>query len=139
MNDAGRLADLERLIQSAPVPWQTQLLAVGASLALLAAVLWLVRRRALGVEFTAVWIAVAVGAMALSISTDLLGLVTRLLGAWTPRSTVFFFAQFFLIATCLHYAVRLTRLSLQVKNLSQEVALLSAELETLRAPSSRAE
>ena len=51
------------------------------------------------------------------------------MGAWTPRSTLFFFSQAFLVAICLNYAVRLSGLSLQLKNLSQELALLRERVE----------
>ncbi len=47
-------------------------------------------------------------------------------------SALFFFGQLFLLAICLNYAVRLSRLSLQVKNLSQELAVLRAEQEEIR-------
>ena len=46
---------------------------------------------------------------------------------------VAFFGQIFLVAICLNYAVRLSQLTLQVKNLVQEVAVLRAELEDATA------
>jgi len=61
---------------------------------------------------------------------DLLHGLTRLLGAWSPSSTVFFLGQAFLVAICLNYAVRLSALTLRTKNLAQEVALLRDALET---------
>jgi Uncharacterized conserved protein (DUF2304) len=42
-------------------------------------------------------------------------------GAWTPSSALFFFGELFLLAICLNYAVRLSGLTLQVKNLAQEL------------------
>lgn len=129
MDSAARLEELQQLFLNAPGSTNTRVVAVVASLALAATVLWLVRRRKLGGEFTAVWIAVAAAVAALGISETLLHGLTRLVGAWTPRSTLFFFGQFFLIFTCLHYAVRLSTLSVQVKNLSQEVALLRGQAD----------
>ena len=40
----------------------------------------------------------------------------------------FFFGELFLLVLCLNYAVRLSRLTLHVKLLAQEVALLRAQL-----------
>jgi hypothetical protein len=71
---------------------------------------------------------VAVGTMVLSLWFDALRLLTRAVGAWTPSSTLFFFGLVFLLTVCLNYAVRLSGLSLQVKLLAQEVALLRQKL-----------
>jgi hypothetical protein len=49
-------------------------------------------------------------------------------GAWTPSSTLFFFGELFLLVLCLNYAVRLSSLTLNLKLLAQEVAVLRAEL-----------
>jgi len=126
MNETQRMEELQRLFLTAPASLNTRVVAIAASLTLVAAVLWLVRRRRLDGEFTPIWLAVALGAAALGLSPTLLHGLARLIGAWTPSSTLFFFGQFFLVFTCLHYAVRLSRLSLQVKNLAQELALLRA-------------
>jgi hypothetical protein len=134
MDQAQQLEQLQQLFLNAPGSTNTRVVAIVASLLLATTVLWLVRRRRLGGEFTAVWIGVACVAAALGISEDLLHGLTRLVGAWTPRSTLFFFGQFFLVFTCLHYAVRLSSLSVQVKNLAQEIALLRAGAGAEPAP-----
>ena len=38
----------------------------------------------------------------------------------------------FLVGICLNYAVRLSKLTLDVKNLNQELAILRAEVEVAR-------
>jgi hypothetical protein len=38
--------------------------------------------------------------------------------------------ELFLVAICLNYAVRLSKMSGQVKNLAQEIALLKTEIES---------
>jgi hypothetical protein len=91
-------------------------------------VLVLVRRGRLREEYTPIWTVVAVGTMVLSIWFDIVRLLTRAVGAWTPSSTLFFFGLVFLLTVCLNYAVRLSGLSLQVKLLAQEVALLRQRL-----------
>jgi hypothetical protein len=110
-----------------------RVLAVVVSVGLAAIVLQLVRRRALREEYTPIWLAVAAGLLALSLSPSLLAWLTRAIGAWTPASTLFFFGELFLLAICLNFAVRLSRATVQIKNLGQEVALLRARLDAREA------
>ena len=136
-----RLEELRAIFLSAPESTSTRILAALLSLALVAVVLSLVRRRVLREEYTPIWLAVAIGIALLSLINPLLSWLTRVVGAWTPSSTIFFLGQVFLVAISLNYAVRLSRLVLQVKNLSQEVALLRTlheERETATGPASRA-
>jgi hypothetical protein len=112
-----------------------RLLAVGLSVTLTAIVLRLVRRRALREEYTPIWLAVAGGLLALSLFPSLLRAVTQAIGAWTPSSALFFLGELFLVAICLNFAVRLSRTTLQVKNLGQELALLRARLDAREAAS----
>ena len=88
----------------------------------------LVRRRTLREEYTPIWLILAMGTLVISVWREALYGLTRAIGAWTPSSTLFFFGEAFLLAICLNYAVRLSKLTLQVKNLSQEIALLTARL-----------
>ena len=133
MNDRGARQCLE-LFLAAPESAVTRALGIALSLVLVAVVLWLVKRRSLREEYTPIWLAVAVAIVSVSISDQLMKLTMHAIGAWTASSTLFFFGQIFLLAICLNYAVRLSSITLQVKNLSQELAVLRTELEE-RAPS----
>lgn len=132
MSDVERLAELRELFLTAPESWSTRVVAVVMSAALVAVVLWLVRRRTLREEYTPIWMGVALAVLAISLHRGLLLAFTRAIGAWTVSSTIFFFGMLFLLAICLHYAVRLSQLTLEVKNLSQQVALLRRDLEDVR-------
>jgi NO-binding membrane sensor protein with MHYT domain len=123
--------DIERLRQLAleqPESGVTRGLALVISLCFLFAVLDLVRRGRLREEYTPIWVAVALGIMGLSVWFDVVRVIARLIGAWTPSSTLYFFGVLFLLVLCLNYAVRLSGLSTQVKLLAQEVSILRAEL-----------
>lgn len=133
MNQEARLAELRELFLSAPESEATRALAIFLSLLLMAVVLMLVKRRILREEYTPIWLGVAGAIALLSFYHPLLEALTRAIGAWTVSSALFFFGQLFLLAICLNYAVRLSQLSLQVKNLSQEIAVLRAEHEETRA------
>jgi hypothetical protein len=129
-----RLTELREIFLSAPESAATRVLAIFLSLLLVATVLMLVRRRTLREEYTPIWLGVAGGIALLSVWSSLLHALTRAIGAWTPSSALFFFGQIFLVAICLNYAVRLSKLTVQVKNLSQELAVLRGQVETPRHP-----
>ena len=108
-----------------PLQW----VIVAMSLALLALVLWLVRRRSLREEYTPIWVGIAFAVTIVSIRADLLLALTRAIGAWTSSSTLFALGEFALLLICLNYAARLSKQSTQIKNLAQELALLRARVE----------
>jgi hypothetical protein len=133
MTTAERLVDLRELMLSAPESGVTRALAIILALTLMGIVLWLVRGRRLREELTPIWMVACAALVVVSVSSDLLRWLTRVIGAWTPSSTVFFLGEIFLTALSLHYAVRLSRTSVQVKNLAQEVALLKTQLASTGA------
>jgi hypothetical protein len=124
---------LREVLLSADESRAVRIVAIGVSVSLAAIVLLLVRRRSLREEYTPIWLAVAAGLLLVSVRFDLLRAITRLIGAWTPSSTVFFLGELFLIAICLNFAVRLSRASLQLKSLGQELAIVRARLDELEA------
>ena len=58
---------------------------------------------------------------------DLLRALTDLIGAATATTTLFIFGIIFLMMITLHFAIEISSLSDQVKNLAQKVSLLEAE------------
>ncbi len=105
----------------------------GLSLLLLAVVLELVRRRTLRVEYSWLWIAACLTSMLLIVRYDLLVWLTAVVGAVVPTSTLFFLCILFLALLCLHYSIRISHLTHQVKDLAQELAILRAEMEAAAA------
>ena len=137
MNPTPTPEELRELFLAASDPSTARALALASSFSLMAAVLWLVRRRSLREEYTPIWMGVAAALLLLSLRLDLLHALTRATGAWTPSSLVFFLGEVFLVAICLNYAVRLSRAGLQIKNLAQELALVRARVEALEVPAER--
>lgn len=123
------LEELREVFLSAEESQAARAVAIAVSVGLAAIVLVLVRRRSLREEYTPIWLAVAAGLLVVSLRFDWLKGITRAIGAWTPSSTLFFLGEVFLVAICLNFAVRLSRASLELKNLAQEVALLRARLD----------
>ena len=135
MTRTEELNQLRDLFLSAPESDGSRALAIIFSIGLIATVLWLVRRRVLREEYTPIWMGIAVVLVIVSLRVDLLHGLTRAIGAWTTSSTLFFLGEFFLVLICLNYAVRLSRDSVKLKNLAQELALLRVEVERMGATS----
>lgn len=131
MSDAEKLAELRELFLQAPESTAVRVLALVLSVGLAAVVLWLVRRQTLRAEYTPIWMGVALATLVVGVQLDLLRAVARALGAWTISSTLFFLGQFFLIAICLNYAVRLSQAGVQIRDLAQEVTLLRRRVDDL--------
>jgi hypothetical protein len=134
MNNEIRLEELRQLFLSAPESDTTRFLAIVGSVLLAAIVLWLVRRRSLREEHTPIWLAIAAGLTLVSVIPGLLQTITRLIGAWTPSSTLFFLGEACLVVLCLNFAVQLSRAGVQIKTLGQEVAILRARLDQRELP-----
>lgn len=99
------------------------------AVALLLTIIDLVRRRRMRVEYSWVWIAGGCTTILLIIQYDLLIWLTGVVGAAIPTSTLFFLCVLYLAALSLDYSVRLSSLRWQVKELSQELALLRQDHE----------
>ena len=131
MSDAERLDQMRELFLSAPDSAAVRVLALVFSVGLAGVVLWLVRRRTLRAEYTPIWMGVAAATLAIGVQLDVLRGLARVLGAWTVSSTLFFLGEFFLVAICLNYAVRLSQAGTQIRQLAQEVTLLRRRIDDL--------
>ncbi len=103
--------------------------AVLTSVATLLAILELVRRRRLREEYSWLWVLTTLGMVALSAWYGLIEGISRAIGAVTPTTTLFIFGLLFLLLISIHFSTVLSRLSEQVRRLTQELAILAAERE----------
>ncbi|MBW2194449.1 MAG: DUF2304 domain-containing protein [Deltaproteobacteria bacterium] len=94
-------------------------------------ILYLVRRRKLGEEYSWLWLLTSLSLFVLVIKYSWLVLITDLIGAVLPTSTLFVGALIFLMFLSVQFSVAITKLSKQVKNLVQENALLRHKLEEI--------
>ncbi len=88
----------------------------------------LVRKRRLREEYSVLWLLTSVAMFVLVIKYEWLIWLTNLIGAALPTSTLFFGSIVFLMLVAIQVSIKLSRLADQVKNLSQDNALLRAEL-----------
>ena len=98
----------------------------------------LVRRRRLREEYSFLWLATTFCMMVLSFWYGLIEWLTHLIGAVTVTTTLFLFGLLFLLVISVHFSTVISRLTQQVRRLTQELALLSAERDDSAKPSDRA-
>jgi hypothetical protein len=115
------------------LPLRAQIVAVAGCVLLFAFVLELVRRRRLREEYSILWMGVSLGMALLAAWGGLLLGITRLVGALSANSVIFFFGLLFLMGVVLHLTVRVSGLTEQNKDLTQELGLLSRRLEDLES------
>lgn len=109
-------------------PRQTFFAVVTATVVLLL-IVELVRRRRLREEYSWLWLLTGATMLVLVVWYRLLLFVTWMIGAVSPVTTLLLFSLLFLLVIAIHYSMIISRLTTQVKNLSQEIALLASELE----------
>jgi hypothetical protein len=105
--------------------------AVILSVVLFVAIVDLVRRKLLRIEYSWLWMLTGAAILVL-ISTGLVELTADLIGARVPQA-LFFAGVIFLTLISLHYSVTISKLTNQIKNLSQELAVLKHETEEQQA------
>ena len=111
------------------LPFRAQVVAVAGCILLFLFVLELVRRRRLKEEYSMLWMAVSLGTAILAAWGGLLLGITRLMGAASANSVIFFFGLLFLMAVVLHLTVRVSGLTETNKDLTQELGLLRQKVE----------
>ena len=91
----------------------------------------LVRRKHLSEEYSMGWLVTGTLMLILSVSEDALRWVSELVGATLFTSTLFFFGLLFLMVICLHFSIRISNLTKQVRTLTQHVGILDHEKKVL--------
>jgi hypothetical protein len=109
------------------MPLHQKIFAVIACLVTFVVILELLRRRRLKEEYSWLWLFTGLGMIVLVFWYDLLVLITDLIGAVTPTTTLFLFSILFLLLVSLHYSVIISKLTYQIKDLAQEIAILKSE------------
>jgi hypothetical protein len=104
-----------------------RIFALVASLGTLLFILELVRRRKLKEEYSWLWILTSGAMILLVIFYGALEWISAQIGAVLPTTTLFLFALLFLLLISVHFSTVISRLTQQVRRLTQELAILSAE------------
>jgi hypothetical protein len=113
------------------MPPRIQIISILICVFLVAYVFELVRRKHLSEEYSMGWLITGASMLILSVSESALELVSELVGATLFTSTLFFFGLMFLMIICLHFSIRISALTKQVRILTQHIGILDHENRTL--------
>ena len=113
------------------MPPRIRIIAILICIFLVAYVFELVWRRNLCVEYSMGWLVAGSLMLILSISEGLLESISSLVGATLFTSTLFFFGLVFLVTICLHFSIRISSLTNQVRTLTQHMGILYNEKQSL--------
>ena len=113
------------------MPPRIRVIAILICVFLVVYVFELVRRRYLNEEYSMGWLVTGSLMLILSISEDLLVWISSLVGATLFTSTLFFFGLTFLVTICLHFSIRISALTNQVRTLTQHMGILHSEKKVL--------
>jgi hypothetical protein len=106
-----------------------KILAVLTGISLFLYIIELVRQRRLREEYAWLWLLTGSMIVVLSLWYDLLLSISIFLGGILPSAVLFFSGMIFLLFISLYQSVKISRLTDQVKTLSQEMALMDFKKE----------
>lgn len=113
---------------------RVQAFAIVVCVTLLLVVIDLVRRRKLVEEYAVLWIAGSVVLLVLAIWRQILQTATVQLGVYYPPTVMLLLLGILVLAVLLWFSVVLSRQRRQIDRLTEETAILGAELRELRRP-----
>jgi len=106
---------------------QQKAFAIIASLLIFIVIINLVKNKKLKEEYSWLWLLTGFVMIVLVLWYDILVVLTNLIGAVLPTTTLFIFAILFLMCIVLNFSIKISKLTDQVKNLTQKVSLMEAE------------
>jgi len=108
-----------------------QIFALIIALLVFVVIIDMVRKRRLREEYSVLWLATSVLMFVLVFRYEWLVSLTTLIGAGLPTTTLFLFSIIFLMLLSVQFCIKISRMADQLKNLSQENALMKLEIENL--------
>lgn len=112
---------------------RTQIIALISAIALFIIVLELVRQRRLREEYSWLWLVVAVSYLLVALWPYPSRLVARFIGTTNIPLALNYLGLQFLILILIQYSIRLSKLTNQIKDLAQQIAILDSEQNNLIA------
>jgi hypothetical protein len=106
------------------VTFHQRIFALFLGIVIFVTILEMVRRKKLEEEYSFLWLIIGLGIVVLVLWQGLLEWVTHLIGAMTQTTTIFIFGLVILVLINLHFSVKITKLSRQVKELAQQISIL---------------
>jgi hypothetical protein len=114
------------------MPIKQQVFAILVCLAIFFFTFEMVRWKKLREEYSVLWLLTSLCMFVLVLQYDWLVALTRAIGAVLPTTTLFLGSVIFLTLIAVQFSIKISQLADQVKNLTQENALLAHEVRALR-------
>jgi hypothetical protein len=114
------------------MPLKQQFFALLVCIGVFVFTLEMVRRKKLREEYSVLWLLTSVAMFVLVFKYEWLVHLTRAIGAVVPTTTLFIGSLIFLTLIAVQFSIKISRLTDQVKNLTQENAILGHEVRSLR-------
>jgi hypothetical protein len=111
----------------------TQYIAIFVSISLFLYILYLVRKKKIKEEYSLLWLASSLIFIIFSIWRHGLEFFAKLMGIAYPPAALFLILMLAIFLILIEFSINISRLSENNKILAQELALLKAELESLKA------
>ena len=114
------------------LPVEVQLVSLAVLLAFSAWVVWLIRRQRLHLRESLIWLITTLIAIAITAWPELLVRASRLVGVQVPANALFGAGLLYLALNVLAVTIGVSQNTSTMRRLTQECALLRAEVEELR-------
>lgn len=110
---------------------KTQVLVLISAVLIFSVVLNLVRLRRLREEYSWLWLAAAFFYLIMAIKPDLIANISAFFGITNTITAFIFFGLLFIILILINYSVRLSKLSTQMKDVAQQIAIIEGDQNEL--------
>ena len=108
-----------------------QYISIGATLIFLFVVFRLIAKKKLREEFSIIWILSAICLNIVAFWRNCIEIMANFLGVYYPPSVLYIALFLLIIFYCLHLSILVSKQRLQIKNLTQEISMLSERLNQL--------
>ncbi|MFC8681027.1 DUF2304 domain-containing protein [Microbacterium ureisolvens] len=105
---------------------------IGFALIVLAIIISLLLRRQLREKYATLWLLIGFTLLVISVFPGLLVGLTRLLGVEVPANLIFALAIVLLVGVTLHLSWELSKSEDEVRRVSEDLAILRADLDEVR-------
>lgn len=108
-------------------------LGIGFALVILAVIFWLLLTRRLREKYALLWLIIGLAMLVLTVFPALLEGLADLVGVELPANLLFILALALLVGVTLHQSWELSTAEDEIRRVAEEVAILRADIERLRA------
>ncbi len=88
----------------------------------------MIRKKSLELRYALAWLIVGTGVLALDMFPGLISWMARIMGVFTPINMLFFLGFCFSLAIIFVLTIAISRMSIRLKDLAQELALFQKEI-----------